>query len=693
MGEDWLFNVKSLTWQYDPASVLLNPPSERDLAPFHDPLTPLRQETLPRLDTAEIVACVERSFGDVLHLLALYGTGWCCDLSNFAQHRLLTFGAVFSYKRGILAYLPSIPSPERYCKSRSPNLKASYSSSVPAWRVDLTFCKTGHTQVTLYFGWCMPEKHRNQLRCAYLCQSLSFYSNSDDVRHVFFIDEIGFSLEGAFPDDLTTRLKPLYLFIPPLPSDIINNTHRIRYPLPKNLFYWSHDPQGRTAVVEEDWEKFGIPKLRVQGWFGSSWEKHLYAYVQHHLRSGGYELDGKQYARDHGYPELIHANPHATVGLKDPKISPSQLASPSTSPLDFLHLIASFGGRLEGSLSKFALHGILTFGTVVDYRDHKILAYLSSSPSPEWFCQSLTPDVKAICSSSVPWRVDLLYHKAGNMRVILELGLRIPEDVRNQFGAAYLCRSLPFCDVSDDASHVVYVDQVGFRLKGTFLEEPAQCAPPAYLFVPPLRTKLINDMCCVPFPKSVFYWSHDPQGRDAIAEEDWATFGIPELTVEEWIGCSWEEEDYTAVWEHLDSLNLDLDGRDYAHKHIYPELIRGDPHAIEDGIHSDSELRYPSSPSHSQPTSPLHADLHDTAMTEGIMYSDSAREVSRSPLPLPFPSTSSLAEASSKCDTDHENTPAQSETHWAKPIFIKWYNSVLKTLAEGDALDHSVVAC
>ncbi|KAK1218069.1 hypothetical protein PQX77_019266 [Marasmius sp. AFHP31] len=308
--EDWLFNVESLTWQYDPASVLLNPPSEDHLTLSFNPPTPLRQETLPRLlNTAEIVACFETSFGDVLHLLAPYGGRWLCDLSNFAQHRLLTFGAVLSYnKRGILAYLPSIPSPEWFCKSGSPDVKASFSSSVP-WRVDLAFRKTGHTQVTLKFSWRIPEKHRNRLRCAYLCQSLSFYTDSDDVGHVFFIDEIGFYLEGAFHDDPTTHSTPAYLFIPPLPTEVINNTHRIRYPLPKNLFYWSHDPQGRTAVVEEDWKKFGIPKLSVQGWIGSSWEEHLHAHVQDHLQSGDYELNGKRYARDHGYPELIHADP------------------------------------------------------------------------------------------------------------------------------------------------------------------------------------------------------------------------------------------------------------------------------------------------------------------------------------------------------------------------------------------------
>ncbi|KAK1234051.1 hypothetical protein PQX77_002753, partial [Marasmius sp. AFHP31] len=316
--EGWLFNVKSLTWQFDPASVLLNPPSKDNLEPSLNPLTPLRQETLPRLHTtAEIIACVEKNFGDVLHLLATYKQTWIYDLSGFAQDGLLTFGAVVDrYKRGILAYFPSIPSPEWFCRSRSPDVKAGFSSSVP-WRVDLAFHKTGNFQVTLYFGLRIPQKHHNQLGCAYLCQSLPCRDNSDDVHYVIFIDQIGFHLEGVFHDDPATYSIPAYLFFPPLPTEYIDNTHCIRYPLPANLFYWSHDLQGRTAINEEDWEKFGIPKLSVQQWIGSTWERDDYACVQDHLHSGGHELDGKRYACDHGYPELIHADPHGAPKMEE----------------------------------------------------------------------------------------------------------------------------------------------------------------------------------------------------------------------------------------------------------------------------------------------------------------------------------------------------------------------------------------
>ncbi|KAL0061170.1 hypothetical protein AAF712_012040, partial [Marasmius tenuissimus] len=155
-------------------------------------------------------------------------------------------------------------------------------------------------------------------------------------------------------------------------------------------------------------------------------------------------------------------------------------------------------------------------------------------------------------------------------------------------------------------------------------------------------------MHCVLLPRGVFYWSHDPQGRDAIPEEDWGRFGIPELTVEEWIGSNWEEEDYVALREHRDSLDHDLDGQQYAYEHGYPELLAGDPHNIKDLGYSDSKLGFPPSPSRSQLTSP---------------------------------SSSSIVEehTESQRNPEHEDTPAipiegeDTANHWAKRGFLnKW---------------------
>ncbi|KAK1221719.1 hypothetical protein PQX77_015474 [Marasmius sp. AFHP31] len=326
---DWSFNVRNLTWQYNPASLCLNPPGEGDLEPLFYPTPPLRQQTLRHLDTSEIVALVEESLGDVLFLIATAGKRWIDDLSYWARHGLLTLGTVVNcQKPEILAHLPSTPSPEWVCHSRNPNVKANVSSS---GRVDFSFQKTGNVKVVLDFGWCIPEKDIDGLKCAFLCQSLRFGDDCDDVRDIVYIDQVGFRLEGTFPVDPTNHSTPAYLFVLPLPTEFIDNLHCVRLPFPEKLFYWSHDPRGRNAIADEDWERFGIPKLSVQELVGSYWEEEDYACVRGHLRSRSYNLDGKQYPREHGHPELMLADPHDTARLEELECSESDIPGPETS--------------------------------------------------------------------------------------------------------------------------------------------------------------------------------------------------------------------------------------------------------------------------------------------------------------------------------------------------------------------------
>ncbi|KAK1224117.1 hypothetical protein PQX77_012976 [Marasmius sp. AFHP31] len=304
-------NLKTLSWHYDPASVALDLPSEEHLEPSPNHLPPLRQETLRHLNTAEIVACVEESLGDVLCLVASLEWRWGGNLSGWAKHGFLTFGAVVDgHKAGILAHLPSTPPLEWFCWSRHSDVKASFSSSVP-WRVDFSFCKPGNVRVTITFGWRIQEKERLQHRGAYVCQSLPFLNGCDDVEDVVYINQVGFELTTTFRYDPTTSSTPAYLFVPPLPVEIINNMNCIRYPFPEPLFYWSHDPQGDRIIGEENWEEFGIPELETEDWVGSYWTHEEYDLVRDHLLSENYDLDGRRYAREHGHPELIYTDPHS----------------------------------------------------------------------------------------------------------------------------------------------------------------------------------------------------------------------------------------------------------------------------------------------------------------------------------------------------------------------------------------------
>ncbi|KAJ8079805.1 SCF ubiquitin ligase complex subunit cdc4 [Marasmius tenuissimus] len=306
----WTFNLKTSSWQYDIASAAISlwDQDNSQLRTYHS-LTPLRQEPHPKLNALEIVACVEEQLGDYLDLIASLGlTRNAVDLSSYARHGLLTLGSVIDQNRpGIIAHFSSTPSPEWHSASRTTDIQATYSPSVP-WRIDIVFCKIGNMRVDLSFSWRLPVG--NQLRTAYLGQSLGLYNDCYDAGDLSHIDDIGFSLLGTFSYDPKTCPAPVYLFVPPVPLEIVNGMYCIRHPLPSALFYWSSDPAGTDMIHEEDWETYGIPRLELRKWIGSSWTTTGYKCVDDYLRMRNYKPDGKQYARDHGYPELIRADPH-----------------------------------------------------------------------------------------------------------------------------------------------------------------------------------------------------------------------------------------------------------------------------------------------------------------------------------------------------------------------------------------------
>ncbi|KAL0577490.1 hypothetical protein V5O48_004514, partial [Marasmius crinis-equi] len=53
-----------------------------------------------------------------------------------------------------------------------------------------------------------------------------------------------------------------------------------------------------------DWEKHGIPMLQVETWIGTSWPIYTYHIAQEYLRLRNYNLNGKQYALERGWPLL-----------------------------------------------------------------------------------------------------------------------------------------------------------------------------------------------------------------------------------------------------------------------------------------------------------------------------------------------------------------------------------------------------
>ncbi|KAK1215170.1 hypothetical protein PQX77_022232 [Marasmius sp. AFHP31] len=328
----WMFNLRTHAWLYDIPTISISPaislsPPNTDLSPhpLSYPPIPLRQETPPQLQPIEIVAFVENQLGEFLHMTASSAfTRHVEDLSDFARHGRLTFGAVINRNNPeILAHLPSTYPPQWNFENMSTSVEATYSTTAP-WRVDLP---TNHLQsnLNLHFSWRLPDYI--QQCTAYLAQSIPFAARQDLSNNLgkcatvacppptknhfssVCVTEVRFSLVGTIYKGPPSS-PPIYLFVPPVPVQQRSGIYSMRYPLVSPLFYWSFDPNGRQVIPENDWEKHGIPRLKVLSWIGSSWAFGTYHAVHNHLQTRNYELDGRQYTRERGYLELIHGDPH-----------------------------------------------------------------------------------------------------------------------------------------------------------------------------------------------------------------------------------------------------------------------------------------------------------------------------------------------------------------------------------------------
>ncbi|KAK1224260.1 hypothetical protein PQX77_012838 [Marasmius sp. AFHP31] len=359
----WMFNLNTRSWQYDLASASISGLSgeeDNHYLPQDPPKIPLRGR--PQLNTHDIITCVERNFGDFLYLITTM-EGIKVQMWWFERRGLLTFGTVVHrHASDVLAHLASTPSPQWYCESNRSIIHANISSFVPS-RVNLSFHATGKIPGCLHFTLRFPKDQESRLRAAYLSQSLntlpylghkiehlksfdsrnprnnlgkcmtiiSFSPIDVPLLYLVFIDKIGLVIVGDFLNDPETYPTPVFLFVPPIPVEHINDVYCVRYPLPDTLFYWSLDPNGKTVIPEEEWEKHGIPKLRAATYVGSLWGNNAYRCIREHLNAKGYELDGKRYAQDYGYPELIRGDPHdiRMVEVEDPESTPPSTADSS----------------------------------------------------------------------------------------------------------------------------------------------------------------------------------------------------------------------------------------------------------------------------------------------------------------------------------------------------------------------------
>ncbi|KAJ8079785.1 hypothetical protein PM082_016607 [Marasmius tenuissimus] len=123
-----------------------------------------------------------------------------------------------------------------------------------------------------------------------------------------FINEIHYNLVGIIPNFKVPFHGNLNIQL--LSTECINNVHCIPI-FPSNPLYgWSFGPEFSEPISERGQKMIGLPKLDLKIRIGSAWSWMEYQHIQDHLRAMNYVLDGKQYARNHGYPELIRGDPH-----------------------------------------------------------------------------------------------------------------------------------------------------------------------------------------------------------------------------------------------------------------------------------------------------------------------------------------------------------------------------------------------
>ncbi|KAG7091556.1 hypothetical protein E1B28_010584 [Marasmius oreades] len=253
---DWTFNLRTGSFQYDVITSALSDKDED--THFFTRLPPLPHGCNPPLDSI-------RAVPDFFRLLSLFRY-----YTSVRHHDLLTFGTVVDLRKpGILGYFPNITSPVWSCEVRIgiPNVVAKYSNSVPSL-VDLAFAKNNNEwKVAIQFSLRLPPEDRQRLPTAFLAQTSTHHpGNPEDL---VFVDEISFVLLGTFTSDPSSSDPPKYLHVPPLSPEWIDNMPCIRWPSTR-LFFWSFDRSGRMEIPKEDWEKYGIPDLEVNPYFGST---------------------------------------------------------------------------------------------------------------------------------------------------------------------------------------------------------------------------------------------------------------------------------------------------------------------------------------------------------------------------------------------------------------------------------------
>ncbi|KAK1221176.1 hypothetical protein PQX77_016013 [Marasmius sp. AFHP31] len=157
---------------------------------------------------------------------------------------------------------------------------------------------------------------------------LRYPQRNIDFHSTGFITEITFSL--CYWEVFKQREKnnpkkldpPCYIFILPLPQCPDSTPDIETWLRGENLYYYSYNPKGGSAITEEEWISLGLPPLtsRVRASY-LHWDNNAYDFMEEWQKAKGFDYTTADYAKSLGIPDLL-AKPQEERHFADMTDSP-----------------------------------------------------------------------------------------------------------------------------------------------------------------------------------------------------------------------------------------------------------------------------------------------------------------------------------------------------------------------------------
>ncbi|EEB91374.1 hypothetical protein MPER_10272, partial [Moniliophthora perniciosa FA553] len=134
------------------------------------------------------------------------------------------------------------------------------------------------------FSLATPTDAKILMRRAFLSQSFAFMEKAgidfNSSHYCFYcltsradlLDHVQFDIKGRFeslPSSSAASSVPIYLFIDPLKTQMINGLPCLEYPPKAPFVHWSLNPDGPGAPV--DIHEYGLPQVQLEIWSGTWW--------------------------------------------------------------------------------------------------------------------------------------------------------------------------------------------------------------------------------------------------------------------------------------------------------------------------------------------------------------------------------------------------------------------------------------